>query len=147
MRHIAAKLLLNDARLRVLDIGSGWGGLGLFLARIIEDRKRTATWAQQIEGDQPDVRGAAQSLVVGVNVSLEQIKFAQEQAAAEAANCEFRKKDYRQLTEKFDRIVSVGMFEHVGKRHYSEFFGKCFDLLADDERGCFRAERGPSRAD
>jgi cyclopropane-fatty-acyl-phospholipid synthase len=132
MRHIAAKLLLDDSRLRVLDIGSGWGGLGLFLARIIEDRKRTAAWAEQIAGDAPDVRGAAQGSVVGVNVSPEQIKFAQERAAAEAANCEFRKQDYRQLTGKFDRIVSVGMFEHVGKRHYGEFFRKCFDLLADD---------------
>jgi cyclopropane-fatty-acyl-phospholipid synthase len=106
-RHIAAKLLLKPT-LRVLDIGSGWGGLGLHLAR------------------------NAGVSVVGINLSEEQVKIARHRAAAESLPCEFRIQDYRLLTEQFDRIVSVGMFEHVGKRHYREFFQKCHQLLKDD---------------
>jgi cyclopropane-fatty-acyl-phospholipid synthase len=106
-RHIAAKLLLRP-NLKVLDIGSGWGGLGLHLARD---------------------SGVS---VVGINLSDEQVRIAQRRADAEALPCEFRIQDYREISEKFDRIVSVGMFEHVGKRHYDTFFRKCYDVLADD---------------
>lgn len=106
-RHIAAKLLLKPG-LRVLDIGSGWGGLDLDLAR------------------------NAKVSVVGINLSDEQVRIARQRAAAEGLPCEFRIQDYRAISEKFDRIVSVGMFEHVGKRHYDTFFRKCRDLLADD---------------
>jgi len=106
-RHIAGKLLLKPG-LRVLDIGSGWGGLGLHLAR------------------------DAKVSVVGINLSDEQVRIAQHRAAAEAAACEFRVQDYRHVSEKFDRIVSIGMFEHVGRRNYETFFRKCRDLLTDD---------------
>ena len=106
-RHIAAKLLLKPG-LKVLDIGCGWGGLGLHLAR------------------------SSRVSVVGINLSDEQVKIAQQRAAAEGLPCDFRIQDYRKVSEKFDRIVSVGMFEHVGKRHYDEFLRKCRDLLTDD---------------
>jgi cyclopropane-fatty-acyl-phospholipid synthase len=105
-RHIAAKLLLRPG-LKVLDIGSGWGGLGLDLAR------------------------TAKVSVVGINLSDEQVRIARQRAAAEGLPCEFRIQDYRAVSEKFDRIVSVGMFEHVGKQHYDTFFRKCRDLLTD----------------
>jgi cyclopropane-fatty-acyl-phospholipid synthase len=106
-RHIAAKLMLKP-KLKVLDIGSGWGGLGLHLTR------------------------ASQASVTGINLSDEQVKIAQHRAAAEELPCNFVIQDYRQLSEQFDRIVSVGMFEHVGKRHYGAFFQKCHELLKDD---------------
>jgi cyclopropane-fatty-acyl-phospholipid synthase len=106
-QHIAAKLLLEPGH-KVLDIGSGWGGLGLHLAR------------------------NAKVSVVGINLSDEQVRMAQQRAAAEALACEFRIQDYRTVSERFDRIVSVGMFEHVGKQHYDTFFRKCHDLLTDD---------------
>jgi cyclopropane-fatty-acyl-phospholipid synthase len=106
-RHIAAKLLLRPG-LKVLDIGSGWGGLGLDLAQ------------------------NSKVSVVGINLSDEQVRIAQQRAAAEGLSCEFRIQDYRKVAEKFDRIVSVGMFEHVGKRYYDAFFRKCYDLLVDD---------------
>src|ERR1700730_10634303 len=70
--------------------------------------------------------------VVGINLSDEQVRIAQQQTAAEGFSCEFRIQDYRKVAEKFDRIVSVGMFEHVGKRYYDAFFRKCYDLLTDD---------------
>jgi cyclopropane-fatty-acyl-phospholipid synthase len=105
-QHIAAKLLLEPG-LKVLDIGSGWGGLGLHLAR------------------------NAKVSVVGINLSDEQVRIAQQRAAADALACEFRVQDYRTVAEKFDRIVSVGMFEHVGKHNYDTFFRKCRDLLTD----------------
>ncbi len=106
-RHIAAKLLLKPKQ-KVLDIGSGWGGLGLHLAR------------------------TSNVSVVGINLSDEQVKIARHRAAAEGLDCEFRIQDYRQVSQQFDRIVSVGMFEHVGKRHYKTFFKTCHDLLTDD---------------
>jgi cyclopropane-fatty-acyl-phospholipid synthase len=106
-RHIAGKLLLKPG-LRVLDIGSGWGGLGLYLAR------------------------SSKVSVVGINLSDEQVRIAQQRAAAAGVPCEFRIQDYRTVAEKFDRIVSVGMFEHVGKQHYPTFFRKCRELLTDD---------------
>lgn len=104
--HIAAKLLLKPG-LKVLDIGSGWGGLGLDLARNFNVS------------------------VVGLNLSDEQVRIARQRAAAEALPCEFRIADYRTISEKFDRIVSVGMLEHVGRQHYQTFFDKCRELLTD----------------
>jgi cyclopropane-fatty-acyl-phospholipid synthase len=124
MRHIAAKLLLNDPRL--LDIGSGWGGLDLYLARQLREQ------AYGNFMDRLEAHDGAAPHVVGINLSPEQIKFSRQRASAEGADCEFLEQDYRRMTGKFDRIVSVGMFEHVGKRHHGEFFQKCFDLLAPD---------------
>ncbi|WP_234050986.1 MULTISPECIES: cyclopropane-fatty-acyl-phospholipid synthase family protein [unclassified Xanthobacter] len=109
-RHIAAKLMLEREDLRVLDIGSGWGGLGLYLAQM------------------------ARAKVTGVTLSKEQLALARERAdeAGLAGRVEFRLQDYRDIPEKFDRIVSVGMFEHVGVAHYGEFFRKVRALLKDD---------------
>src|SRR5271169_450273 len=113
-RHLAAKLLLNrnrgDRDLRVLDIGCGWGGLGLYLA---------------------EVAGAD---VTGVTLSQEQHAIANERAAEKglAERARFNLQDYRDLKGSFDRIVSVGMFEHVGVNHYDTYFRKSAQLLADD---------------
>lgn len=109
-RHIAAKLLLNRRELKILDIGSGWGGLGMYLAQ--------QTGAQ----------------VTGVTLSTEQHKVSQQRAADAglAGQASFELRDYREQTGTFDRIVSVGMFEHVGTGHYTEYFKKIKDLLADD---------------
>ena len=108
-RHIAAKLLLEPG-CRVLDIGSGWGGLALYLAQ---------------------VSGAH---VTGVTLSTEQLRAAQARAreSALAERVEFRLEDYREVTGHFDRIVSVGMFEHVGVGRFREFFDKAHDLMTDD---------------
>jgi cyclopropane-fatty-acyl-phospholipid synthase len=109
-RHIAAKLHLDTPGLRVLDIGSGWGGLALDLARDC---------------------GAN---VLGVTLSQEQIALARSRAenAGLAERCRFELVDYRALSGTFDRIVSVGMFEHVGVPYYPAFFDKLRALLADD---------------
>ena len=108
-RHLAAKLGIKPG-MKVLDIGSGWGGLGLYLAEIC---------------------GAQ---VTGVTLSEEQHKLSRERAVQRgvADKADDRLLDYRLLDEKFDRIVSVGMFEHVGVGHYREFFAKCHALLKDD---------------
>ena len=109
-RHIAAKLMLDRPGLKVLDIGSGWGGLALYLA---------------------EEHGAE---VTGVTLSEEQYAHANARAARSPAGdrVSFHLKDYREQQGPFDRIVSVGMFEHVGKRHYLEYFAKLRGLLADD---------------
>lgn len=109
-RHIAAKLLLKKPDLNILDIGSGWGGMGLYLASVASAR------------------------VTGVTLSQEQHKLSRERAekAGLADRVDFRLQDYRTLTERFDRIVSVGMFEHVGKKNYEEFFGKLRGLMNED---------------
>ena len=107
-RHIATKLYLDRPGLRTLDIGSGWGGLGLHLARY---------------------HGAS---VVGLNLSPEQVKIARQRAERDKLPCEFRIQDYRDVTETFDRIVSVGMFEHVGKAYHEAFFENCHRMLDDD---------------
>ncbi|MSO65632.1 MAG: class I SAM-dependent methyltransferase [Alphaproteobacteria bacterium] len=108
-RHIAAKLLLEPGQ-RVLDIGSGWGGLGLYLAKVGG-------------GD-----------VTGVTLSVEQLKVAQARIEQEGlgGRVRFKLQDYRHETGPYDRIVSVGMFEHVGVGHYREFFEKIRDLLTED---------------
>jgi cyclopropane-fatty-acyl-phospholipid synthase len=108
-RHIAAKLLIENGN-SVLDIGSGWGGMGLYLARIC---------------------GAK---VTGVTLSEEQLAVATKRAADTgfANKAEFRLQDYRDVTETFDRVVSVGMFEHVGAEYYDAFFQKVAGLLKDD---------------
>ncbi len=107
--HLAAKLLLKPGQ-KVLDIGSGWGGLALYLSRL------------------------AGVDVTGVTLSAEQQKVAEARAlsAGAADNVRFHLRDYREERGPYDRIVSVGMFEHVGPAHYREFFAKAQDLLADD---------------
>ncbi len=108
-RHLAAKLLIKPG-MRVLDIGSGWGGLGLYLAE------------------------TCQAEVVGVTLSTEQHAFSVEMAQQRGVQgkVDFRLKDYRELDGTFDRIVSVGMFEHVGIVHYPAFFAKLKSLLSED---------------
>jgi len=108
-RHLAAKLLVRpDAR--ALDIGSGWGGLGLYLA---------------------EVAGAR---VTGITLSQEQFALSRERAEEKnlCNRVEFRLQDYRDVAERFDRIVSVGMFEHVGVGFYDVFFRQCAQLLSED---------------
>jgi cyclopropane-fatty-acyl-phospholipid synthase len=108
-RHIAAKLAIEPGH-RVLDIGCGWGGLGLYLA---------------------DIAGAD---VVGITLSQEQYKTARERAIDRHMQnrVEFRIEDYRKTQGKFDRIVSVGMFEHVGVGYYDAYFQNCARLLDDN---------------
>ena len=108
-RHIAAKLRIMPGQ-TVLDIGSGWGGLGLYIAKTFETD------------------------VLGVTLSTEQHQVSTERAHAAGLeqNVHFELRDYRDLSERFDRIVSVGMFEHVGVTHYKTFFDKCAQLLKPD---------------
>jgi cyclopropane-fatty-acyl-phospholipid synthase len=108
-RHIAAKLLLSPGQ-KVLDIGSGWGGMALYLAA-------------ECGVD-----------VTGLTLSEEQHKVAQRRAAAAglADRVRFHLRDYREETAQYDRIVSVGMFEHVGVNQYPTFFRKVSELLAPD---------------
>lgn len=115
-RHLAAKLHMKPG-MKVLDIGSGWGGLAIYLA---------------------EVCGAN---VTGVTLSQEQFKVSQQRVAARGLSdqVEFRLLDYRELDEKYDRIISVGMFEHVGFSHYPEFFNKLDSLLTDDGVACIHS--------
>ncbi len=108
-RHLAAKLLL-DGEARVLDIGCGWGGMVLYLA---------------------EFSGAH---TTGITLSQEQLGRARGRATEKGlgAKTDFRLQDYRDLNETFDRIVSVGMFEHVGVGYYDTFFRKCAQLLSND---------------
>ncbi|CAH1660881.1 Cyclopropane-fatty-acyl-phospholipid synthase [Hyphomicrobiales bacterium] len=108
-RHLAAKLLVEPGQ-KVLDIGSGWGGLALYLAE----------------------RCGAK--VTGVTLSQEQLGVARNRATEGGLGnqVEFRLQDYRSLTETFDRIISVGMFEHVGVPYYRTYFETLRDRLADD---------------
>jgi cyclopropane-fatty-acyl-phospholipid synthase len=109
LRLIAAKLALRPG-LRVLDIGSGWGDLALYLAAI-----------EHVD-------------VTGVTLSKEQHALANEKARrlGLADRVRFELRDYREVAERFDRIVSVGMFEHVGVHHYGEFFARINALMEDD---------------
>ncbi len=108
-RHIAAKLMLKSGQ-RVLDIGCGFGGMALYLAK-----------NHGVE-------------VVGLTLSEEQYKIAVERAKAVGLESKvtFRLQDYRHETAQYDRIVSVGMFEHVGIGHYKEFMTQIKRLLTDD---------------
>ena len=108
--HIAAKLCLDRPGLSVLDIGCGWGGMALTLAR---DYGATVT---------------------GITLSTEQLAEAQARAEAEglADRVSFQLLDYRAADRSFDRVVSVGMFEHVGVFHYRAFFDTVSRCLKPD---------------
>jgi cyclopropane-fatty-acyl-phospholipid synthase len=109
LRLIAAKLNLKPG-LKILDIGSGWGDMALYLAQL-----------ENVD-------------VTGVTLSKEQHALSNEKARrlGLADRVRFRLQDYREVPERFDRIVSVGMFEHVGVHHYDEFFAKVNALMSDD---------------
>jgi cyclopropane-fatty-acyl-phospholipid synthase len=109
-RLIARKLVLDRPGLEVLDIGSGWGGMALTLAR---------------------EHGAS---VTGITLSSEQLEASRARAKAEGLDhlVRFEMLDYRSLDRQFDRIVSVGMFEHVGVGHYNAFFETLHRSLAPD---------------
>jgi cyclopropane-fatty-acyl-phospholipid synthase len=106
---IAAKLQLGP-NMRVLDIGCGWGGFGLYLNRHFGCE------------------------VLGVSLAPDQVAFANERAAAAgvAGKVKFQLINYRDVDGQFDRISSIGMIEHLGKTHYDEYFAKTYALLADN---------------
>src|SRR5690606_21510418 len=108
-RHIAAKMLVEEGD-KLLDIGCGWGGMGLYLARHLKDN------------------------VTGVTLSEEQHAIANQRAKDEglADRAKFELTDYRNIDEKFDRLVSVGMFEHVGVGHFAEYFQHVARLMKPD---------------
>ncbi|MGA0606348.1 class I SAM-dependent methyltransferase [Phenylobacterium sp. VNQ135] len=108
-RHIAAKLALKPGH-KVLDIGCGWGGMALTLA---------------------EETGAE---VDGITLSTEQLALAQERVQAKglAGRVNFSLTDYRDVPGPYDRIVSVGMFEHVGRPNYQAYFDGVARLLKDD---------------
>ena len=107
--HIIKKLNLKSNH-KVLDVGCGWGTLAL------------------------DIAKKTQCEVVGITLSKNQLEYAQQKAREMNLEnqVEFRLEDYRQLSEKFDRVVSVGMFEHVGRKFYSKYFNKVFNFLNED---------------
>jgi len=108
-RHLASKMDIKPGQ-KILEIGCGWGGLSIYLAKTF------------------DVH------VTGVTLSTQQHKLANERIKKLGLEdkIDIRLQDYRDLTGPYDRIISVGMFEHVGTPHYAEFFGKSSDLLADE---------------
>ncbi|ETR74889.1 cyclopropane-fatty-acyl-phospholipid synthase [Afipia sp. P52-10] len=107
-RHITAKLLAGPGQ-RVLDIGSGWGGLALYIG---------------------ETCGAS---VTGITLSDEQLRYAENRLIEKPVpGVAFKLQDYRDVPGPFDRIVSVGMFEHVGVAYYDTFFRRCAELLTDD---------------
>ena len=107
-KELIAKKLLLEKDQKVLDIGCGWGGMASYLS------------------NRSDVS------VKGITLSEEQIEYAKKRKIEHCLdNVEYELQDYRKVNEKYDRIVSVGMFEHVGTNHYQEFFNKVYDLLND----------------
>ncbi|MEW6121476.1 MAG: cyclopropane-fatty-acyl-phospholipid synthase family protein [Pseudomonadota bacterium] len=106
-RHVAAKLKIEPG-MKVVEIGSGWGGLSIYLAK------------------------ECGAHVTAINVSPEQL--AESRRLAEAAGVahliDFREVDYRNLTGKYDRLVSIGMMEHVGVAHFDDYFTTVRELLA-----------------
>lgn len=106
MNLISKKLLLKPEH-NVLDIGCGWGGLSMHLNK------------------------TSRANVTGVTLSEEQLKVAQANSSA-MDGVDFQLRDYRDVTKKYDRVVSVGMFEHVGRKQYQTFFNKVYDCLNDD---------------
>lgn len=108
-KHIAEKLCLKPGQ-KVLDIGCGWGGMAVFLA------------------EEYDVE------VVGVTLSDEQHALARQRVKDKGLEdrVDIRLIDYRDIDETFDRVVSVGMFEHVGVAHYNEYFSKIRDLMTEE---------------
>lgn len=107
--HAIAKLNLKPG-MTVAEIGSGWGSFAILIAKLTGAR------------------------VTAINVSPEQLAVSRKSAEAEGLSdrVEFRELDYRLLEGRYDRVVSVGMMEHVGVRHFGEYFGKIRDLLTDD---------------
>ncbi len=108
-RRIAAKLNIEPG-MKVLDIGCGWGGLALYLAEI------------------------CRAHVTGITLSREQAQLARQRVENRGLDgvVDIRVVDYREMTGEFDRIVSVGMFEHVGPRHFREYFSQVESLLSAD---------------
>ena len=108
-RHITAKILVERGH-NVLDIGSGWGGLSLYLA---------------------EMTGAN---ITGITLSTEQLQTSNARATENnmTRSTKFLLQDYRDIPGSFDRIVSVGIFEHVGVDHYDTFFKRCAELLEPD---------------
>ena len=106
-RHIAAKLRLSPGQ-RVLDIGCGWGGMAIYLAKVAE-----------VE-------------VTGVTLSRQQLQLARERAetAGVADRVRFELRDYRDIRERYDRVVSIGMAEHVGAPHLPTYFRTVHERLA-----------------
>jgi cyclopropane-fatty-acyl-phospholipid synthase len=96
---------LNPARgEKILDIGCGWGGFA----------------------DAASERGCE---VDGITLSEEQLIYAKQRAEKFSIKCTFNKKDYRELTGQYDYIVSIGMFEHVGREYWAQYFKKIYELL------------------
>jgi len=109
MKHIIKKLHLKP-NLKVLDIGSGWGTLALEIAK------------------------QSKCEVLGITLSKNQLEYSQKKAKEFNLENQVRFKliDYRQLNEKFDRVVSVGMLEHVGKKFYNKYFKSVSNFLNED---------------
>ena len=109
-KQLIAKKLLLEKDQNVLDIGSGWGGMASYLSKNFNVN------------------------VKGVTLSEEQIAYSEKRKIEESLDkVEYKLEDYRKVEETYDRIVSVGMFEHVGTPHYQEFFNKVYELL--NEKG------------
>lgn len=110
LRHITAKLILERPGMKVLDIGCGWGGMSMYLAK------------------------TAGARVTGITLSAEQHDHALATASMNnlSDQVDFQLCDYREHQGHYDRIVSVGMLEHVGTPNYQIYFKKVHDLLADD---------------